>query len=432
MIRSPVLKRKQLWYTRRNMNRLMKRLGIASAPRFSALLAFLIVFCSLIYRLRSLTLDRSLYSERLTMQHAQTWHGIWHDIFNAPYFGLLRMLEYISHSVIVGRLLSISLALLASWLVYYVVHKWLGWKFAAIAMVLFGTNSYVLHTGRLADPYILQLLAGLSLLALFCSIYKKPSGGALVLWSISLPLLLYIPGTIWLVAVTLFASQSHLRSAWSESSKKLRLLISCLSTFATAPLIYFLVQTTLATGSFSNISKWLGVQAPSGPIVYIRQFLKLPVHLFWHTGTNQPIVSVANLPTIGLAVGVLTLLGLYIAAGRIYNQRWRLIVSLLVVSWFAAGLGRLNVAVTIPFLYVFAVVGLAYMLNEWHKVFPRNPLARGLGLGLVIIIVALSCSYNLRAYFVAWAHNPATVHEFSCPVSAHQPSSCTSGDFDIQ
>jgi hypothetical protein len=52
--------------------------------------------------------------------------------------------------------------------------------------------------------------------------------------------------------------------------------------------------------------------------------------------------------------------------------------------------------------------GLAYLLRDWLKTFPNNPVARGVGIGLVVAAVGLSCIYNYRAYFIAWPHNTVT------------------------
>jgi hypothetical protein len=64
--------------------------------------------------------------------------------------------------------------------------------------------------------------------------------------------------------------------------------------------------------------------------------------------------------------------------------------------------GPVGLSVLVPLAFVVAAAGIAYLLHEWLKVFPRNPLARGFGVALVTVAVLVSCVYNLRAYFVAW------------------------------
>jgi hypothetical protein len=77
--------------------------------------------------------------------------------------------------------------------------------------------------------------------------------------------------------------------------------------------------------------------------------------------------------------------------------------------------GAAYLSLVVPLLYIFAATGIAYLLHEWLRVFPLNPVARKLGIGLVVVAVAVSCSYNLRAYYVAWPHNAATQTAFRAP-----------------
>ena len=44
--------------------------------------------------------------------------------------------------------------------------------------------------------------------------------------------------------------------------------------------------------------------------------------------------------------------------------------------------GPVGLSILVPLLYVAVATGLAYLLHEWLKVFPNNPLARGFGIGL--------------------------------------------------
>lgn len=78
---------------------------------------------------------------------------------------------------------------------------------------------------------------------------------------------------------------------------------------------------------------------------------------------------------------------------------------------FALG-GPVGISILVPIVYLMVAAGFGYLLHEWLLVFPRNPLARSLGFGLLGIAVTLTCVYNLRTYFVAWPHNPATKAAF--------------------
>lgn len=74
--------------------------------------------------------------------------------------------------------------------------------------------------------------------------------------------------------------------------------------------------------------------------------------------------------------------------------------------------GSLDLSIVMPIVYLWIAAGIAYLLQQWLVVFPRNPIARGIGYGLIIIAVSLSCAYNLRAYFVAYPHDPTNQSVF--------------------
>jgi hypothetical protein len=55
---------------------------------------------------------------------------------------------------------------------------------------------------------------------------------------------------------------------------------------------------------------------------------------------------------------------------------------------------------------------VALLLQQWFTVFPRNPLARLIGVLMVSLLVVLSAYYNTRHYFVAWPKNSQTEQVF--------------------
>jgi hypothetical protein len=57
--------------------------------------------------------------------------------------------------------------------------------------------------------------------------------------------------------------------------------------------------------------------------------------------------------------------------------------------------------------------GIAYMLHEWFKVFPHNPIARSIGIIVIAIAILLTSVYQTRSYFVAWRYSPDTAKAFT-------------------
>jgi hypothetical protein len=58
---------------------------------------------------------------------------------------------------------------------------------------------------------------------------------------------------------------------------------------------------------------------------------------------------------------------------------------------------------------LFAIAGIVELLNRWIKSFPRNPIARSVGVCVIVIAIGFTSHYHLQRYFVAWSGNPSAI-----------------------
>jgi biotin transporter BioY len=101
--------------------------------------------------------------------------------------------------------------------------------------------------------------------------------------------------------------------------------------------------------------------------------------------------------------------------------RTQLLVVIVLVGTVLVGLGgAVSLSIVVPFVYILAAAGIGLLLDRWYTVFPRNPIAQSVGIGLVSLTVLASCWYGYRHYFVAWPAAAATQAAFS--VSPPPPS----------
>lgn len=406
------------------MKRLLQRWQLTSARVLGTIVVFAAIGFFLVFRLVAATHLLATPSEQQNMLHG--WHALAHNPLDAPYYVLLRLVRYFNHSLFYARLVGAGLGLLLSVLFYYIVRKWLNHRLALIAVVLFGTNSYFLHASRSVSALTLQMFVSLGLIALWTATHKNTSPRLRWLWAVAVPLILYVPGAVWLVLAALIAGRARLSNAWSRQNLVHKALLGLTSLALLAPLGYYLASQTIQTGSGSALESWAGVPQHGGLTAltdFGKAFVLAPVHLFWSGDTG----GIAALPALGIAMTILALLGLSTMLKRRHDSRWGFTLISLAAAWLAVGLGGMSLNVLIPILYLLAAVGLAYLLSEWYKVFPRNPIARGVGFLLVAAVVALSCLYNLRVYFVVGTHNKATVNMFICPTAPPRPAVCPQG-----
>jgi membrane protein YdbS with pleckstrin-like domain len=75
-------------------------------------------------------------------------------------------------------------------------------------------------------------------------------------------------------------------------------------------------------------------------------------------------------------------------------------------------MGMNAISLILPVVYLLIASGIAYMLHLWLKVFPANPVARSLGIIIIMLAVFLTSIYQTRSYFVAWRYNSETSEVF--------------------
>lgn len=339
------------------------------------------------------------------------WHGMYHEPLYLP-LKIVRSVIYVlfpSHGQLLTRLPNVLFGATAILTFAWLMRLWHGIRPAILASLLFATSAWVLHASRLASFEVLYLWAMPTLLVthrLFSKHYEKPLVwyGSLLTWG----LMLYIPGLIWLILLELYLQREPLRAAWKHYQSWWQRGLYVLAGLVWLPLL--IIDLTRS----GQLMQWLGFPAHlPGLLTLLKQFVAVPVHLFIH-GPLYPEIWLGRTPILDVFTLVACFIGIYFYASHASSARSRLLTGFLVMGALLVGLhGPVGLSLLVPLLYVGAATGIAYLLHEWLHVFPHNPLARGFGLTLISIAVALSCLYNVRAYFVAWPHNTTTKATFS-------------------
>lgn len=365
-----------------------------------ALLAWL-----MLYRLGSLVSGLS------TGEHAAAitplgWHGMYHDAMYLPLKVVRSVVFYIfpHHGAALTRLPNTLFGTLSIISLTWLVWLWHGRRTALIAGLLYATSAWVLHVSRLASFDVLYLWALPTMLLMNVALQRRPDKawvayGNVLLWG----LLLYIPGMVWLVLVNMYFQRGSIAKSWRNFSRWWQHLIYMLAGVIWLPLLINNLRNP------DLLKLWLGLPTHlAQPLQLLNHFADVFVGLFIR-GPAHPGLWLGRAPIFDIFTLVLCLTGLYFYVRHWRASRSRLLASLFLVGAVLVALGGpVSLSLLVPLLYIVAATGITYLLREWLKVFPLNPLARGLGLGLVAAAVILACTYNLRAYFVAWPHNETT------------------------
>lgn len=359
----------------------------------------------MLYKLGSLT--GGLSGGELTAATAPVgWHGIYHDPLYLPLKIVRSVVFYVfpEHGRTLTRLPNAVFGGLAALSFVGLIKLWHGNRTAVLAGLLFATSAWTLHVSRVASFDVMYMWGMITLLLTHVLLYRYGEKaivwyGSLVIWG----LMLYIPGMVWLVLIEIYLQRSTLADIWRHFNRWWQRVFYFLIGIAWLPLLVIDLRQP------GEALKWVGAPAHlAAPMHLLKQLGAVPVHLFIR-GPQYPDIWLARSPILDVFALTVCAIGIYFYVTHLKAARSRLLALLALVGTVLVALGGpVGLSLLVPLLYVSAATGIAYLLHEWLHVFPNNPLARGLGIGMLALVISLSCLYNLKAYFIVWPHNQVT------------------------
>lgn len=343
---------------------------------------------------------------------ARNWHTVIANPINLPYSATVWLLiAVLHHGILMTRVTAAACGVIAALLFFAVVRLRYSFFVALLGTILFTTSTGFLHISRLGTGQVLQM-GLLALIAAILAYRRQPQHRPSTDYGLValLALLWYIPGLIWF---ELFAGVILFKGV----RNRLRQITPLhLVGYVAAALI--VAAPLLLAGSHhpSLLLSVFGLPTGLHPLTQFGSSLLHAVLAIAIRSDGNPLLWVGHAPLLSVAEFSLGLIGAYV---YFWQRRGRsslllggnLVISLVLIG-FASGVGY---ATLIPLLYLFVVAGINYLLDQWLRVFPRNPIARGVGVLAVCAMLAFVVFYQVRVYFVAWPHHKATQQTFRLP-----------------
>ena len=373
-------------------------------PVSSIIVAGILATGLLVFRLGSLAPHISP-SESQTIASSAHYRLILNNPLYLPQKVLVWLALKLPHVPLVWqvRLPSVALGLLALLLMAYVLYRWYGRRSMVLGVVLFAMSAWMLHIARFGGPDILYVAGLLAVLASHILLQDhEEMPVAWFVWLASNLGLLFIPGFVWFVVLNALCQWRTVGNAWLYLLRRERIASTVIAIAALGALGFTFFRHHTLVLAWLGLPQSLSLMTLQHWPMQVAQSLLLAV---WR-GPDQPELWLGQLPLVGGLILVTAALGAYFYARHWQASRSQLLASFLLLSILLISFGRVSVGLLVPILYIVAIAGLAYALHRWHKVFPRNPLARGFGVGVIVVLVVISCYYNAAQYFVAWPHNP--------------------------
>ena len=280
-----------------------------------------------------------------------------------------------------------------------------------LGFAIFVSAVWFLHVGRFAGVEVEYLVAVLALLAVHIGLYDHDRPLMLYVWLLTNLVLLFIPGFVWFVLLSIVWQAPQLIRQWQDMTQSWKRLtwVALAMLGLTWPLLSIVRHPrdwTLWLGLPSHLISWQTYAHSLG-----NTFLAISYH-----GPHNPELWLGHLPLLDVFISAMLIAGI-----AFYARHWRAARTRLLLCYIALGMalislgGAVRLSAIVPVLYIVAIGGIAYLLHFWMKVFPRNPLARYAGISLVAAVIGLSCFYNAWQYFVAWPHNTETMQVYQRP-----------------
>lgn len=373
----------------------------------SALIVATIAILTLSLQVSTLVPGQSKY-ENAAVKAIKTSPLPWNNPVNAPYTVPTYLLgKSMGDTVQAGRLVSMVYGLLATACLFYVLKKWFNIRMATVGSLLFISSSWLLHIAHMATPLILMIFAPLACLAAFSWLIrtKKYKFLAITAFACAVAFAGYVPYMPWILLVTIGVLYWQSRGKKNQVEPWHWLAGGAIYAVLILPLFIGILQSP------GVVKTLLGIPAVLPSITQYGQNLLDLLLLPFFRSPLLPELHLGRLPLLDIFSTTMFLLGVYYFAMRRTNRRSLILffsfAILLVIIPFSPAV-LINATILMPLIYICIISGIVELLKQWFSYFPRNPLARSVGVGLVVVAIGFTSFYHLQRYFIAWPNTPDT------------------------
>lgn len=365
-------------------------------------LAFLLV-----YQLGALTNFKISPLEAATIASAASLRAILENSLYLPLKALIYLLSFIPMDAVFLRIASSFIGALTAIYFYIILRKLHTRRITALAITLFVTSSWFLQTARVITPVVMAMYSATALIFLNLWLpHVKHKKLAFVFATTVAASLVYSPGFLPLLIALVIIRPKRFRSLLQSVPISIIIASAILFVVMIAPLAYSLIFGSLP------LRTYLGIPPVIEPLEWLKRLLIIPAYLFAR-GPLEPAFNVGRLPLLDIFTTILAVLGAY---SYYYQRRLSRTGLLVIITIFAAVMAALNgplwLPLLLPVIYILVAMGVTVLLQQWFTVFPKNPLARAIGVIVLCTALATVSVYHLTRYYVVWPNNSSTKTTF--------------------
>ncbi len=356
------------------------------------------------YKLGSLTPGLGP-SEIETYTNSSSLSAIANNIVNAPY----KLSVLVSTKIFNGPFgLRLTGALIgsASIVLFYLIARRIFIGIVAIATtILYASSTLLLSLSRTATPGIMLLsLLALVTVGFFIRYEKKPNISWLTA-SALLALSLYVPGILPFIVLGLIWQFKNIKKSFEKLNNATIIFCSVIFGILLVPLLVGIAKDTsilqelLGYNELNQFSKRVAVAAAS----------------LFAVSPKNPELWLGRQPILDVFASVMFIYGIFVLITKRRLDRFWAILGIFVLTFLWIGItgNFYGLLLALPFVYLVIGSGLQSLIDKWFSVFPKNPIARYLGLILLTAAVITAANFQAYRYFVAWSHSDETEQVFT-------------------
>lgn len=260
-------------------------------------------------------------------------------------------------------------------------------RLAVASVALFISQTYILQAVHTFDFSILSLMSLPIIVLLTSWLHPKHSLLLFALFGIILAVSLSIP-FFWIYFLFgLILARKRCATLFSNATKQKRF-------FLAVPIVAAVIAQSiysLKTGSFD----WAIGNVDKLSLSY-RNIVRTLENIFLDVNVGDEY----TFPLILNGLALLAVLSIYVYYQGFHENQAKVIGLMLMMSVLFTATGLVNgFYIIITGLLIMVANGIAFMLQQWFTVFPKNPIAKFFGLCFVFSFIALCCYVQLAAYY---------------------------------
>ncbi|HEX5797888.1 MAG TPA: hypothetical protein VFX79_00905 [Candidatus Saccharimonadales bacterium] len=295
------------------------------------------------------------------------------------------------------KIYSFLFILLVVYLFYIVCLRWLGRNTALLTTLLFSSSSWMILSSQSLDFNNIYLVFIPLAICLNYLLAQNKNTWKLLFAGLLFAATLYSPGIIWSILGFIILLPFFMQKILEKYDlRKIWMLLAIIFVTIIPLFVSFVLYPDnfahiLAGDSQTTVSSFTQNLQASLEALFLNG---IPDSNLWLVGT--PIFN--YLSCLLLVFGLVALF----VDKRLKHRFDFLAVSLIFAVLALTFVGLPALSLIIPIVYLTAGYGIKFLLDNWYSIFPSNPVARNLGLSLVVFTVVLSSGYNIVRYYVAW------------------------------